>query len=114
MNYYCYFCSARCVKISIQPTNWWRCITCDVEFKDGEDAMEAMSFAIRKPGVIYILELYFNQNKTKVKVLYSDTGLGLFNGNDMYKPPILEIPRLVQGVTPQNAAEKLNTLLTFS
>jgi hypothetical protein len=112
MNYYCYFCSGRCIKITIQPGDWWRCAVCCVEFKEGPESLEAMSFSVRKPNTMYIIELLFTQNKTRVRALHSETGL--FNGLDMYKPPILEISELIQGVNPQNVKEKLQTLLTFA
>lgn len=114
MNYYCHFCNQRCHK-TISTSRWWKCTSCNVEYKDDEDAdhTDVILFKVVTPTHLFYLELNFTDNKTKVRVISKDED-GHYADEDYYKKPPIEVPYILKNVTPGNAEYKLKTLLTFS
>ncbi len=65
------------------------------------------TFHLQKGDNIYHISLFNLEDRTEVRVIKSVSTLN--------NPPILiEIGSLVNGITPQNALDKLQTLLVFS
>lgn len=70
------------------------------------DQIEQMNFTIKKLNGDYRIDLHLLENRTEV--FYLGT-----NPNN-YAQLLVRLQKVVKGITPQNAASKLQTLLTFS
>lgn len=124
MNFYCLYCSNRCNKLGID-TEWWYCNPCSVRYL-GEPTYEKYTgetniydgFAqIEFPRFIrnekYILSLEVAANRTRIyrmKDISDPFGFTPF----FQEETILKVHPVLNGVTPDNAKNKIKTLLMFS
>lgn len=111
MNILCLYCNHLCVE---KYHAVLECVTCKVEYllvdvipavtHQQYDKVKEISFYIDKSGVRYCIDLRLTENVTRVRyhLPYAN-----------YFTTILTINHIVKGITPQNAADKLQTLLTF-
>lgn len=113
MNFYCPYCDRRCKKYDPDST-WWHCKDCNVNMEPDK----ATVFHIHNPDEsFYSLCIYHSRNETCL-----DWQRGP-KRPDESQEAYDELPRIkilltlkfaMQGVTPDNAHDKIRTLITFS
>jgi hypothetical protein len=85
------------------------CYDCSVSFKIIQETtiISCITFHLQKDHAIYHISLYPRENRTEV--------CSIKKVGDLTNPPvIIKIDSMMNGLTPQNALDKLQTLLVFS
>jgi hypothetical protein len=91
---------------------WWNCEPCKARFYHDKDLQEIV-FKIQKEDFEYELNLRLTGNRTIIfRTKNPETNNSKLTW--FFAKKILDIPYLIQNVTPQNAEQKLATILTFS
>lgn len=103
MNFYCTFCDQRCHKLAWDD-EWWQCTPCKVRFH--EVTQDYQVFTVKLNDNVY--EFHVGPRTTSI------TYLDIQNEYSAYEQRVFKMDTPIKGVTPQNAADKMKTLLTFS
>lgn len=103
-SFQCIFCHEGCFPAN--PIHL--CFDCSVSYRLTDDnILERTIFHLEKGNYFYHIELCNLENKTEVRVIAKVA--------DLHQPPlVISVNSLMSGVNPQNAMDKLKTLLIFS
>lgn len=90
------------------PTIWHFCPHCDVSFQYiyGNIKSFITRFYADHNGKTYVLDLDFKYQRTQILIMpgkLEDTVI-----------EVLTLPYIIDGISPQNAEDKLKTIITFS
>ena len=108
MNYYCPFCDQRCYKLT-WDSEWINCDACKIRYH--EITTDYIIFTVRDKEKVY--EFHTGPRTTAVSELTEITPGG-YGIDHVVDRTIFKLDRPIKGVTPDNALEKLKTLLVFS
>lgn len=107
MNYYCPFCQQRCHK-NAWDSEWVYCNPCKIRYRDWrpEYIIHSVTLDDRK------YEIQIDQRTKIVEIITDKEDLSYYIGLNTEKVILcLDFP--ISGLTPDNAAQKLKTLLVF-
>lgn len=103
MNFYCPYCQQRCHK-NAWDSEWVYCKPCKIRFRDWRP--ECIIHSVTLDNRKYEIQI---DQRTKVTEIIDDEDYL----NSYTEKVVLHLDFPVPGLTPENAAQKLKTLLVF-
>ena len=113
----CPFCQEACSKMNKERKRrwWWECNKCKTQFMSSLKGMVEMT-KFRSPGIDkYYSLLLDHKSKTTRIDLWERSAIRSVYKKDYYdKTKVIELPHLINNLTPDNAPDKMKLYILFS